>query len=81
MHGSIGSCAYASTACDIHIRTLCTVDYYSIPLPQYGQTPLHIAASSGNYEIVKLLIVDAFSDVNATSKVCLAMHIMWNLFH
>ena len=37
-------------------------------LSQIGQTPLHIAAGSGNYEIVKLL-VNANSDVNATPKV------------
>lgn len=35
---------------------------------QFGQTPLHIAAGSGNYEIVKLL-VNANGDVNATPKV------------
>ena len=35
---------------------------------QFGQTPLHIAAGSGNYEIVKML-VNANSDVNATPKV------------
>ena len=37
-------------------------------LSQFGQTSLHIAAGSGNYEIVKLL-VNANSDVNATPKV------------
>ena len=37
---------------------------------QFGQTPLHIAAGCGNYEIVKLL-VNANSDVNATPKVML----------
>lgn len=40
---------------------------------QFGQTPLHIAAGCGNYEIVKLL-VNANSDVNATAKVMLPIH-------
>ena len=35
---------------------------------QDGRTALHLAASYGNYEVVKIL-VSAFADVNNTSKV------------
>ena len=34
----------------------------------HGNTPLHLAASYGNYEVVKLL-VGAFADVDAVTKV------------
>ena len=42
--------------------------YTPLSCSQFGQTPLHIAAGSANYEIVKIL-VNANSDVKATSKV------------
>jgi len=35
---------------------------------RHGNTPLHLAASNGNYEVVKLL-VGAFADVDAVTKV------------
>lgn len=34
-----------------------------------GCTPLYLAASSGNYEIAKLIIASPDCDMNATSKV------------
>ena len=34
----------------------------------HGNTPLHLAASCGNYEVVKLL-VGAFANVDAVTKV------------
>ena len=34
----------------------------------HGNTPLHLAASHGNYEVVKLL-VGVFADVDAVTKV------------
>jgi len=35
---------------------------------RHGNTPLHLAASNGNYEVVKLLVGE-FADVDAVTKV------------
>ena len=45
----------------------------------HGNTPLHLAASNGNYEVVKLLVGE-FADVDAVTKVllydCFYVHVV-----